>query len=601
MLSSRLKQSTHGMSRRSIALRRRSSSAGSQKSSGSGAALFYTSAVVGVGCFYSAYKMENEPAFERMVEKWVPPASLYIFDSLREVMRSVGVTTKRQEAPRAYAKPSAPPPTAEMFSESDAEASPGGVGQAIEEDASIDAALPAVVHKTQVEVGSASQAPEAEPEVATEPEPMEVPVYNGVVQQEQVEQEEVDDSTTALVEATTQDDGTEGSSTTTYKLTAADDNSLLSETLRELIRAQGRRGIRDDMLEDLRSLSKEQLVMRLQALNVDYLQSSEAELAAVQDALRKKEAELETTYQALLQQQRAELEMMSMAAFRQKEQEVAQSAANSRHAVRATLENSKAEALRAQYMEFDNTWSAQLAKIKEETVKTFDEQRAVLLKTQEEDSRSLVNSMRNVEKEVGRELSAAAESIRTELEREHTAAACREAVAAVWQLEDKLKASEPLTEPLARLKAAASADPLTEAVLATIPTRVANEEDLRLRFRVVEQEVSRSAYAPRSEYVPIMVRLAVGEILSRMLFTPGKSSPAYLPPGESENDILGRVSYRLDHGDMEAALRETRRLGGLSRALMKDWEKSLADHVAAHQGAAVLKAKLTVSNRGFLE
>jgi hypothetical protein len=93
--------------------------------------------------------------------------------------------------------------------------------------------------------------------------------------------------------------------TNTYVLhESADDKSLLSETLRDLIRAQGRKSIRDSMLDDLKGLSREQLVMRLQALNADFVAASEAEVADIQQALRVKESELEATYQSLLAQQR---------------------------------------------------------------------------------------------------------------------------------------------------------------------------------------------------------------------------------------------------------------------------------------------------------
>jgi hypothetical protein len=298
---------------------------------------------------------------------------------------------------------------------------------------------------------------------------------------------------------------------------------------------------------------------------------------------------------------RAELQLASIAAFQQKEAEVAKLAAAERQAARGLLENSKADALRAQYVAFDDNWSKELAESKEAIIQTFTRQRDELFATQQESSGAIVGKMAAVQADAEQKVADATIAIREELGRERAAAACREGIQAVWQLEEHLASGQPLSTCLARLRAVAREDHLLSSVVETIPERVSSKEDIKLRFRIVEEEVSRATYAPSNTSVPILLRAAVGEVLSRLLYRPGKPAPRFLPPGETENDLLARVSFFLEEEDMASALQETRRLRGMSRALIKDWETALCDHVVAEQGAEVLKAKFTKDNARFLE
>ena len=106
---------------------------------------------------------------------------------------------------------------------------------------------------------------------------------------------------------------------------------------------------------------------------------------------------------------------------------------------------------------------------------------------------------------------------------------------------------------------------------------------LRTRFKVVHEEVHRATSAPSWSGVPIIIRQAMGEILHTYFYGSHSSTPKLLRKGKSNSILLDRVAYRLNKGQIEEALSEVRKMDGLPRLLIRDWEKALADRVCAEQ------------------
>ena len=265
-----------------------------------------------------------------------------------------------------------------------------------------------------------------------------------------------------------------------------------------------------------------------------------------------------------------------------------------------SLENARAKALRDQYIAFDDTWAAQLAKMREELTDKLNVDREALVAQERLKSDALVSAMHASAQATAAEVDAAIAAIQEELGREHAAAQCRAALPALWTLERCVAHALPITAPLETLRQTLGADDVASAVLDAMPSEVDSADALKVRFGVVAQEVARTAAAPSAPWMPIMVRLAIGEVLSRTVAPARREAPTHLPPGDSEADLLARVSYKLARDDMQGALVEVRRLRGMSRVIAKDWESAVANHLAMQQGVAVLKAKLRKDNEGYL-
>ena len=333
-----------------VGLRSLSTGAGQKPGSGGGGGGFFvkTCAILGVASLYSAYRMENEPEFASQLEQWLPLSTEYVLNPIREQLRTIVVTTpatakvvteakivsdSEMKAKVACSNPKCTcddcscKPSCDCGTDDKSESVVEAVAVAevplADSDAektcpnpnctcddctcgpSCDCGTPLVqasVVSTNTEkkikatcpnpncmCDDCTCGPSCDCGSTAQTQSSQVRVQVQVQEKEEEEEEEMAAPTPI----------------NTYVLhESSDDKSLLSETLRDLIRAQGRKGIRDSMLDDLKGLSREQLVMRLQALNADFVAASEAEVADVQQALRVKENELEATYQSLLAQQR---------------------------------------------------------------------------------------------------------------------------------------------------------------------------------------------------------------------------------------------------------------------------------------------------------
>ena len=177
---------------------------------------------------------------------------------------------------------------------------------------------------------------------------------------------------------------------------------MLSQTLRDLIRAKGQKGVQDFMLEDLSNLSEDQLVMRAQGLYSQMLQASDAEVASIAEELRRTEKELESTFMNLLQQQRAELALVVKTGVVQLEEKLQSKGVAARNELLGKLENERAKALREQFIAFDKQVHSEAEKGQLELAKEFDMQKKSKFSEQESLSQVLVEEVRNDMKEITR-------------------------------------------------------------------------------------------------------------------------------------------------------------------------------------------------------
>ena len=160
--------------------------------------------------------------------------------------------------------------------------------------------------------------------------------------------------------------------------------------------------------------------------------------------------------------------------------------------------------------------------------------------------------------------------------------------AALLALENALLSSKPLKTEIAALKAACKGDALFESVLSGISEESATKgiptlPELRLRFKVVRNEVRKVALAP--EAAPKLIGQMIGNALAAVSVAP----KGYVD-GEGLEESLARTSFLLDQDDLKGALKELEGLQGYSQKLLSDWEKAASSRLNADEAVKVMRA-----------
>lgn len=551
---------------------------GNEKKSGS--AIYYIFLTAGTLCTFSAYlsyRMENEPDLRPWVQMYTPNALEFVIDPLREMMLNAGIMKSYKDI-------------VDIIEEN---------GNNNSDDNSDDNSDNNKVEEIVVETEKDNENNDNDKDTAE--------VTTLVVE---VEEKEIEVPSAPVISTHTSEkpkvtliDSADSKDDKEKIYVMGEDKSLLTETIRDLIRTQGNKNVQDYMLDDLNGLSKEQLISRAQALVTQLIQSAENEASLTSEELLRTEKELEASYLALLQQQRAELALAVREGASVLEQRLRDEGLEERNKLIASLENSNAKALREQFVEFDKQWMRDAEGEQAQLVKEMNQQKNEQMKIQDQIGNTLITEMKSQLDSIKSNVATAQGLVEDEMGREKASAYTRKAAGAAMTLQKAVESGTALG-PAVEVLNNVTSDILTSAVIDALPSLALEQgvpgiEALRLRFKVVHREVHRAACAPQSTIwnpVPLILKSAVGEFIHAITYKDKLVRPNLLHRGNSDVDVLARVAYRLDQGNLEEALKEVQRLKGLPRVLIRDWEEVLQVAVASQQAAKVINTRSALQN-----
>ena len=149
------------------------------------------------------------------------------------------------------------------------------------------------------------------------------------------------------------------------------------------------------------------------------------------------------------------------------------------------------------------------------------------------------------------------------------------------------------------MKEACNDDPLFTSVLSSLRSEALTDgiptlPELRLRFKVVRNEVRKVALAP--EAAPKLVGQIVGNVLAAVSFAP----KGYVK-GEGVEEALARATYLLEQEDLQGAVKEISNLDGYAKKLVADWKQSANDRLNAEEAVKVLRAGTAVRHLSLVD
>lgn len=601
---------------------------------------------VGIAFFGLAHKMENDAAFAKKMEQqyYDIPGVKPTLETFRSIVQFAmpklkesgmikpkptgGASESAQLAPAAVPVPAASAPKMES--------------EAVKEDE--------VVQQQEVEevvvVEEEAPVPTAVPETPTESEPEPVLLMTEETAEEEqaaaaavadAEEEVVyqADKMTALVSeaaAVSAADAKEEGEVQTAAAAAAPveekmaekpDPSLLpaveSESHARMLAVHGqaaeealhqasasalraRADLQASLLQDLDSLSNEELRKRITQLAAEFFERTKWEGLRMHEALRHLESELGDKYGELMREQRAQLqaeldralvvhEKELMAAVnhdladisRIKEEAVANAVQAQAAGFHLSVQKQLSEERESMHQQFEDHYNAQLATMKhaqvQELVRITDDLQAV--RADVDSFESVVDTV-NANQKASREL-----HLQT---------------AAILALQDVLATSTPLGPVVPALKKRCADNELIVSALDTLSAHgqrmgIPTAAELRLRFKVVRKEVRKASLIP--EFAPNFLGQAVGSALAAISWRPAEGSKVDRSTigGNDVEDQLASVAYYLDLNDLPSALKEANHIKGYPRMLMADWESAAKDRMAADQVVSVLKSEMALKHQ----
>ncbi|CAM9373972.1 unnamed protein product, partial [Ectocarpus fasciculatus] len=163
-----------------------------------------------------------------------------------------------------------------------------------------------------------------------------------------------------------------------------------------------------------------------------------------------------------------------------------------------------------------------------------------------------------------------------------------EASAAILELEVAMGSSRPVRAEIASVKKYCSSDSVVAHLVESIPEDISARgappmTELKARFSVAKEEARKAALAPSN--APKMIGQMIGSTLAALLWEVEGNVK-----GESEEAVLARASFFLDHGNLQPAVDELSNLRGYPKTLVHDWESCAHRRLVADQTISCLKA-----------
>ncbi|CAK9252488.1 unnamed protein product [Sphagnum jensenii] len=141
-------------------------------------------------------------------------------------------------------------------------------------------------------------------------------------------------------------------------------------------------------------------------------------------------------------------------------------------------------------------------------------------------------------------------------------------------------------------------NPLLQAILRSIPKEIQDDvtppslQEIRYRYRIVRKEIRREALCPPN--MKGFIGSAVGTVLA--LATP---APEGYLEGDGLEEVLARVNYYVEKGNLLAALREAKTIDGYPATLAQDWIKLVEHRLIVEQAVKVMKANNLLTHKSI--
>ena len=352
------------------------------------------------------------------------------------------------------------------------------------------------------------------------------------------------------------------------------------------------------LLSNIGEADSETLRIRIAQLTAELLEQSKWQPVRLAQAIRKLESDVSERYAALMTQQRRELESEAARLSVKVEQELLAKHADELAVLRRDLEADTARALGEQATAL-NSMALQARK----------QMQADLAEKYNLELSSDVAEMRQqhtVEQlEALNGVYAGLESLRATIaaagplggtESGICEASMHRRLAAVLDAERVLSSGKASSagDKMTALRQAFKGDTMAESVLDTLPEvlrsggRASTFAELKTGFTHVRGEVVKASLIPSE--APGAVGYAIGSVLS--LFTRVRRG---LVPGDRPEEIISRMSFHLDNGRLDAAVKEGSRLEGPAREAANEWLSRAQDRLVCDQGLDALKARSIAS------
>lgn len=297
---------------------------------------------------------------------------------------------------------------------------------------------------------------------------------------------------------------------------------------------------------------------------------------------------MEKRFTEILDKERLESELDKQLSLKETEKALREQASKDLAALEASLQARLQDTLRAQAEGFSKSLSEEL-KGQEDRLNKEAEQSLSLTVAAVKEAQVRATMSVLADMEVARAELAVFKGTVDDIHKSRVAASEAHALSAASLLfADALAASRPLGQELVALKQLTKGDELVSLALASVPAQAVTDgaptrEELSAHFAVVRGEVRKAALAPIA--APAMVGQVVGGLLAAVSWAPS----GYVS-GDGVEEVLSRVAFLVNFGDLPGALREIEGIQGAPREIAKDWEKSVRCRLASEQALKVLKA-----------
>ena len=374
--------------------------------------------------------------------------------------------------------------------------------------------------------------------------------------------------------------------------------TVLMEELNEQT-AAFRKELEASLMKDLEHMNEDQLRIRITQLASEFFERTKWEGIRLHQSLRTLEADLSKRYIDLLAEQRSQLEAELIKAIYSKEKDLSVEFDRKLHTIQGNFELQLREALKSQADVFSRNLSQQLEGQKADILQQAEEDANIQVAQIKRDTATKLLEHQNTVSKVETQLADINKVIDSRETLRMLSNSLHKQSAALLAFENALVSSSPLKKEITAMKEACNDDPLFTSVLSSLRSEALTDgiptlPELRLRFKVVRNEVRKVALAP--EAAPKLVGQIVGNVLAAVSFAP----KGYVK-GEGVEEALARATYLLEQEDLQGAVKEISNLDGYAKKLVADWKQSANDRLNAEEAVKVLRAGTAVRHLSLVD
>ena len=374
--------------------------------------------------------------------------------------------------------------------------------------------------------------------------------------------------------------------------------TVLMEELNEQT-AAFRKELEASLMKDLEHMNEDQLRVRITQLASEFFERTKWEGIRLHQSLRTLEADLSKKYIDLLAEQRSQLETELIKAIYSKEKDLSVEFDRKLHTIQGNFELQLREALKSQADVFSRNLSQQLEGQKADILQQAEDDANIQVAQIKRDTAAKLLEHQNTVSKVETQLADINNVINSRETLRMLSNSLHKQSAALLAFENALVSSSPLSKEIVAMKEACKDDPLFTSVLSSIRPDAAKDgiptlPELRLRFKVVRNEVRKVALSP--EAAPKLMGQIVGNVLAAVSLAP----KGYVK-GEGVEEALARATYLLEQEDLRGAVNELSILDGYAKKLVADWQQSANDRLNAEEAVKVLRAGTAVRHLSLVD